>query len=434
MRRASLLFNAYCDESHEYRQISFDSIGRRSHKFGGTQKQRRLSLFLISNNIQTSSTLSNAKLNIVTVVWGPAYVGPFLSIALPSLLSPGNLPTLARSTTVQLQIFTSSDDYNQISAHPAIHKARRYADVRFFKIASTDKIKKVHKYLLHTAILQEAMAIAKPEAADLMIFSPDFIISDGSLISFRDALGGRYGIVLFPSIRTTKFAFLSDLLSVYGREIDHAHSLMISSRELAAFALQHLHLLVLSAIVSSGKGDETFCRSPLFYWPVTDAGLLVRSFVWSPLYVRPREWPQTLLPTVDFQDFPSACGIERNELVHATDSDEMLVVEFSDYTADFYQIERCFATTDGVVDWIGRLGMPHHLENLNFSYVMRSADIAAALACDAEAKARQTATQILERTLPLIEFQLAPKLCNQLSYEPKNRSSIGGVNGLARRK
>ena len=372
--------------------------------------------------------MSNLKIDIIVAVWGDNFIGPFLTVALPSMLSPGNMPVLALKSRIRLQIFTSASGAAYMKSTAVIQKARQYSTVNFYTVGSTEEMSKSSTYHLHTVILQNAIGIAEKEHADFVIFAPDFIVSDGTMPSMRDALHERCGCVMIPSIRTSKFPLLSEMLRIHGWEIAHTQSLTISSRELAAFALRHLHPLLHSAIVTRDADGQTHCRPPLFYWKVDEVGLVVRSMVWSPIYVRPRHWPKALTPTIDFQDFSAACGIRQDEIVPATDSDENLIVEFSSFTADFYQVDRAHATIDCVIDWIGRLGMPHHLENLKYSYVMHTTDLAQTSAAHVQQDASETAIKILEATVPLVEFKLAPRLWNDVrtakALLPKGTSAL----------
>jgi hypothetical protein len=357
--------------------------------------------------------MNRPKLDIIIVVWSAEFTAAFLNVTLPSVLASGNLPMLAERATIRLKICTSTDDADSLKTHPTMLRAKAYADVLFYQVAATE-LSKRHRYLTHTSMLEAAIATSREEKADFMILAPDFVVGNGSLFNLYNMLGERRGIVFVPTIRTNKYAFLSELLDIYGDEVTHAQSLTIPNRDLAGLALRHLHPLVQSAIVTHGDNGKIYCRPPIFYWTVGDDALLMRSFVWSPLFVRPNRWPEKLSPTIDFQDFPNACAITREEIVPVSDSDELMILEFSSYTADFYQVAKPHATIEGVLDWIGRIGMPHHLMNLEYSYLLHASELTAAAVNPIRADAELTAAKILKGTLPLIKFQLAPKLRENL--------------------
>src|SRR5262245_33591135 len=62
----------------------------------------------------------------VLPVWGHRFVRQFLELSLPTLLAPGNVPTLAAKLPTQFIILTRFDDEDYIRHHPMF---RRLCDV-----------------------------------------------------------------------------------------------------------------------------------------------------------------------------------------------------------------------------------------------------------------------------------------------------------------
>ena len=69
------------------------------------------------------------KASLLVPVWGTAYTSQFLEISLPTLLSPGNLPSLAKALPCKLVFLTSSTDAADLKDHAAIHYLRSVCDV-----------------------------------------------------------------------------------------------------------------------------------------------------------------------------------------------------------------------------------------------------------------------------------------------------------------
>lgn len=355
--------------------------------------------------------MSTANLDIVITAWGEEYVNAFLRVALPSLLAPGNFPSLAQKARIRLQIFTSNEGHSALSSDSAVHKAGNYALINIHQLGPGAELAKLSPYGLQNSAINQGITEAKDANADIMVLAPDIVVSDGSLLNLFEKLEGKEsGIVLLPSVRVNKYPFLVDLMSEYGWEVAHAKSLTLSGRELAALGMRHLHPLIRGAFVSGLEDGTIQCRPPLFFWPIAETGLLIKAMIWSPIFIRPRIWPAGFEPTIDFQDFPAACGIAPDELIPIEDSDDVLMLEFSSLRADFYKVDREHATIDSVIDWIGRMGMPHHLRNLKYTHAFHAGELEKPAIAEIAAFAEQTVEEILERTRTLADFGLVPKL------------------------
>src|SRR5262245_57539261 len=68
-------------------------------------------------------------IQLLVPVWGITYTSQFLEISLPTLLSPGNLPALAKALPCKVIFLTSSTDAADLKDHAAIHYLRSVCDV-----------------------------------------------------------------------------------------------------------------------------------------------------------------------------------------------------------------------------------------------------------------------------------------------------------------
>jgi hypothetical protein len=57
---------------------------------------------------------------IITYAWGERYVHELLSLTLPALLAPGNLPFVAASVPCELVILTEEQFFATINTHASI--------------------------------------------------------------------------------------------------------------------------------------------------------------------------------------------------------------------------------------------------------------------------------------------------------------------------
>ena len=70
----------------------------------------------------------------IVVLWGERFRRYFLDLCLPTLLSPGNLPTLATAQRSKFLIFTYSDDIAAIKLAPIFALLEKYVDPVFLEI------------------------------------------------------------------------------------------------------------------------------------------------------------------------------------------------------------------------------------------------------------------------------------------------------------
>src|ERR1044071_3410458 len=71
---------------------------------------------------------------IITYAWGEKYVGELLSLTLPALLAPGNLPYVASLIPCELVILTEEVFFPRVLNDPTIRKIRDLCTVRLVEL------------------------------------------------------------------------------------------------------------------------------------------------------------------------------------------------------------------------------------------------------------------------------------------------------------
>src|SRR5262249_23946321 len=71
---------------------------------------------------------------IITCAWGEKYVGELLTIELPALLAPGNLPYVASVVTCELVILTERALFSRVLNDVTVRRARELCSVRLIEI------------------------------------------------------------------------------------------------------------------------------------------------------------------------------------------------------------------------------------------------------------------------------------------------------------
>src|SRR5271155_5483826 len=71
---------------------------------------------------------------LVLVVWGEQYRNYFLDFCLPSLLAPGNIPTLAAKRPTKYLIATTRSDWEEIRHTTIFRELERYVSPDFVEL------------------------------------------------------------------------------------------------------------------------------------------------------------------------------------------------------------------------------------------------------------------------------------------------------------
>src|SRR5262249_22575414 len=90
---------------------------------------------------------------IITYAWGKNYLHQLLSLTLPALLAPGNLPSVAVSVPCELIILTEERFFATVNSHASVLKAKQFCPVRLIGlddlIVSKDKYGMALTHALH---------------------------------------------------------------------------------------------------------------------------------------------------------------------------------------------------------------------------------------------------------------------------------------------
>src|SRR5438445_3025879 len=140
---------------------------------------------------------------IITYAWGEKYVDTLLTLTLPALLAPGNLPYVASEVPCELVILTERRFFSKFDNHPTIARIRRVCPIRFVRlddlIVSKDRYGMTLTYALHRAFSDLGPAMTEHWQ---IFLNADFILADGSLRAVVGHLSRGERIVASPSYCT----------------------------------------------------------------------------------------------------------------------------------------------------------------------------------------------------------------------------------------
>ena len=258
--------------------------------------------------------------HLVALVWGNEYIDPFLEFSLPSLLAPGNIPSLAAVAPVVFKFFTQATDVSRLTADPTVEALRKVAEVRFETV--DDQIKS-DKYAVMVTCHKEALQDAHLVSAAVVFVVPDAVQSDGSFATVATVVQAGKRVVIVPSLRVVKESVTLQLRRQYMPT--PGKPLAASARELVRLGISHMHPDCRTRFWDS----KDFTPNPVtVQWRVDDDGFILRGFHLHPLLIFPTHSSGNALSTLDDDLLLLACP--DYDLFHVVeDSDDGFFVDLS---------------------------------------------------------------------------------------------------------
>jgi hypothetical protein len=258
---------------------------------------------------------------IIVPVWGAVHVARFLEWALPTWLSPRNLPELATRGPLELILLTSRADFAAIESSPLTSILRTHGTLKLVEIDDLipGGISTVTLTLAFTRGVNHAGA--EQSGKRLIFLNGDFLLSDGSLVSIADRFGAGQELLLCSSIRVREELVAEAFLRM--RREDGV--MMLPGREAVSIALGALHPTVLACRV-----DQPLLHSAhpnQFFWKPDDASLVLRAFLLFPLAVVAKRPPGPADTYCDFGWITTM--VERPSISIIDNTDELFIVELA---------------------------------------------------------------------------------------------------------
>jgi hypothetical protein len=255
----------------------------------------------------------------VAAVWGEAFHDLFVNVCLPSLLSPGNLPTFPFRRDSVFDIYTDA------RSRPFIEGSEAYAALSSLmatRILLVDDYACADPFETVQVCHRKAILEASHEDAALCFITADTIWSDGSFYNLGRRAEGGVRAVMIPGMRVTRESFVPAVEAVRRAG---GGTISLSGRGLAALALRHLHPITQSFFWSARPLNGW---SAHLYWWVEPGGVLAHCFHMHPLMIYPEVQENGFADSIDGEYIATACRTP-GAIYVVQDSDEILAFEIS---------------------------------------------------------------------------------------------------------
>ncbi len=179
----------------------------------------------------------------IVVLWGERFRNYFLDYCLPSLLAPGNIPSLTTRRPSKFLIATVAEDWTAMQATPIFERLERHILPVFIEIPPCPSDKPP---VLHTSIgYKIACEIAYKDKAYVTLMSPDCLFSDGMVANLQRLAAKGTQMALAASIRFGEEPLLQQLANLQALPQKTARvtgePLAIPARQLVLAALRAFH-------------------------------------------------------------------------------------------------------------------------------------------------------------------------------------------------
>ena len=323
---------------------------------------------------------------ILVPVWGYRFVSEFLEFGLPTLLAPGNLPTVARELPFRVVALTGEENEALIRSHPAWERLEKICRADIESI--DDLITESNHSATMTLALARAIKSYGPNVVDtcFVLWMSDYLMADGSLATvMREFQNGA------SAIFAGNFQIIAeDAIPSLRRSIDlRSSTLAVSKRELLGWALGYLHPATLANFVNSGLSHNSY-TSRLF-WRVDEQTIIGRFYLMHPIGVRPETADFEIGSSFDYSFVPEMCPA--GPVSFLVDSDRYLVVELQRRHHEYDNLLPGPIGETELAKQLSEWATAQHRENVAHTLVFHAADEPAGLT-DAIAEADRYVARI----------------------------------------
>lgn len=221
----------------------------------------------------------------ITVFWGERFRNYFADYALPSLLAPGNLPSL--KTPRKLVIACYPEDSKALKATAIFRQAQKYVEPIFLNLAPCPPNKNGCQYMgvghkLACGLAYEARGYG-------CVFAPDTIFSDGTVAALQRHAESGKKLVLAPAcLRLEEEQFTRELtaMGVLSRKsrVSSGQPIVATGAELAEASIRSLH-----SAARIHEWDAPYIAFPgapcVFFRASGNDGFLIHCLSWALLLI-----------------------------------------------------------------------------------------------------------------------------------------------------
>jgi Methyltransferase domain len=335
-------------------------------------------------------------IKVLLPVWGYEFTQQFLTFSLPTLLAPGNLPTLAKTLPTEFIFLTGRKDEAMIRESAGYRNLAKICSVSFYPI--DDLITEGNHSTTITLAFAAAVRRTGVGMLDTCFFFlvSDYIVADGSLASVVKLILAGASAVQTGNFQIT----IEDAIPWLEGELERtADVLVLPPRQLMRQALTRIHPATVANIVNVPVSHNS--HSNRLFWRVDGDTLIGRFYLLHMACIRPEVVDFVIGASCDYSFIPEMCP--SGNVAMMTDSDDYLVIEAQarHHEASFLRLgpARPKRLAASLSEWTTAL----HRENARQTLIFHAADLPVSLSSaieEADALTSQVGRWLRAKPMP----------------------------------
>ena len=259
---------------------------------------------------------------LIIPVWGEAYVAEVLSITLPAVLAPGNLPALSGMFDVEVVIVTEARLFDMVRSSRCFQAVEKVCRVHLVPLDDLLTSVFADYGMVLTYALFRGFADLGPRMTEtyLLLLNADFVISDGSLRHVGTLMQQGKRVIHAPSFRVVAEDVDPQLQALLDPE---SCTLSLPPRQLAKLALANKHPTVKARTINQRISHLEWMDQ--YYWYVDDDTLIGYQSPMALVAVKPERVVREPRGFWDYSFLPDAAPTAEPHFIG--DSDDFFMIE-----------------------------------------------------------------------------------------------------------
>ncbi|MBI1942724.1 MAG: hypothetical protein HYS35_03580 [Betaproteobacteria bacterium] len=308
-------------------------------------------------------------MRVITYAWGEHYVDDLLTLTLPAVLAPGNLPTLASAMPCEFVLLTKNSHFDAIRSSGIFQRLQALCRARLVSIDDLVATGSAYGHSLTWTLYRsfEDLDDAVTET-NLLFFHADWIPADGSYRALIKPLAAGERLVVSPSYCVRQEAVVPILRS---RMTSGSEVLSVSPREMAALAIAHRHNTVRAKTI-----NQTLFHMDVmdqFYSRVDETTMLGRQLPIAIVCMRPERRIDRPTTFWDYGTVREFCPTTVPRVLG--DSDDFLMVELRSQATYSEGLDFGPHSRSEVVDKLASFTTKDHRDYGRHTLILHSADL-----------------------------------------------------------
>lgn len=217
---------------------------------------------------------------VILPVWGESYIRSLRELCLCSLLSPGNLPAIARRAPLRVLLCTKEPDRRPLEQAPEVRRLSDFAAVEVL-VPRARPEEEQSAYGYFSACYRHGLEMARCQGAAAILLTADQVWADGAMNAIARRILEGHRAVLVAGPRLLEQTLLPALNAL--RDPSGGFGAKLTPRALVRMACEHLHPWDRSLFRDEA---DTGRPASFLYWDVPGQGYLMHCLHLHPVCVR----------------------------------------------------------------------------------------------------------------------------------------------------